>query len=176
MSTITLYEKKKIPLKRKFKILNPQGITMTPKGNHKASKYSKWKGSNYELSKMHDDGFVGLHGSIVPPRPFMELAKLKLENDPRARKLVAEKIKKSVNKKIILSKASRAEGGVWIDWSEVGEYIGHLIHTWVLEGKLGMAPLSKDTIEKKSSADCPDPEVPLYATGELAKSVSWVEN
>lgn len=149
---------------------------MTPKGNHKASKYSKWSGSNYELSKMHDDGFVGLHGSIVPSRPFMELAKLKLENDPRARKLVAEKIKKSVNKKIILSKASRAEGGVWIDWSEVGEYIGHLIHTWVLEARLGMAPLSKDTIEKKSSADCPDPAIPLYATGELAKSVSWVEN
>lgn len=149
---------------------------MTPKGNHTADKYSKWSGSNYELAKMHDEGYEGIRGSIVPSRPFMELAKLKLENDRSVRKLVAEKIKKSVDKKMKLSKSVRAEGGVWIDWSEVGKYIEHLIHSWVLEGKLGMEPLSDKTIEKKSSADCPDPAIPLYATGELAKSVSWVEN
>lgn len=150
-----------------MKVLNKAHLVLTCKGMHAGDGlYSKFDGENYELADMHAQG-VG----YLPQRNFMEKAKNKLKNDKRARAKCAEFLKMSISSKMKMSASVKAEGGVWIDWDNYGEWVAGQIHSWLMEGSLRMKPLKKETIEKKRRYGYGP--TPLYASGELAKSIGW---
>lgn len=166
-----VYQKHTAPLTRKFKILNPQGITLTVRGNHsRQGLYSTWDGDSYELAEVLTSGEWG-----QIPRPFMFLAKQKLKNDKSARKRCAEFLKMSISRKLKFSKSVAAEmastGGVWIDWDEYGKWVCALIHSWIMDNTLNLPPLKADSQGEKSSAGFGS--APLYATGQLAQCISY---
>lgn len=163
----TVWQKVEPKLSKRMKVLNPAGIVMTLKGAHPSDGlYSKWSGSNYELAEMHAAG-----GAHFPPRNFMKAAKERIETNKEARRQCSEFLKMSVSTKMKMSASVKAEGGVWIDWDYYGGWVASLIHSWLLDGRLRLARLSKKTVEKKRRYGYGS--TPLYASGELAKSIGW---
>lgn len=157
-------------LSRKLKIQNPQGITLTVVGQHSSDgKYSTWSGDAYRLAEVLTAGIGG-----QTPRPFMFLAKEKIKNNAAIKKRCSEMLKESINKKLKLSKSVAAEGGVWIDWDAYGNKVVNMVHEWIADGSLLAGyPLEETTKEKKAWAGY-DTNAPLYATGELAKMITYV--
>lgn len=151
---------------KRLKIRNPQGITLTVAGEHSANDYySSFEGTNYALADILINGYGGQR-----PRPFMFLAREKLKNDPAARKRCSQFLKMSILKP---SKSVAAEGGMWVNWDNYGSWVCALIHEWLMDGTLNLAPLKEETQEKRAAAGH-GTEPPLYATGELAKMITYV--
>lgn len=151
---------------RGMDIRNPQKLTLTVAGNHhNDKKYSTWEGTNYRLAEILING----EGQQVP-RPFMFKAKERIKNNAAARKKCAEFLKMSMLKP---SKSLAAEGGIWINWDNYGEWVCSLIHEWLMDGTLNLEPLQPGSKKKRSWAGY-GTEPPLYATGELAKMITYV--
>lgn len=149
-----------------FKVMNPQRLTLTVAGNHGTDgKYSDWTGTNFRLAEILING-----DGRQTPRPFMYKAKVKIETNPAAKKKCSEYLKSSILKP---SKSVAAEGGVWVDWDKYGKKVCDLIQEWLLDGSLNLEPLEPATKKKRNWAGY-GTEPPLYATGELAKMITYV--
>ena len=152
----------------KFKVLNPQGITLTVRGVHEGKgSYSRYSGDAYELAEWHCEGRANL-----PKRPFMFNAAQKIKHNSDARKKCAAFLKESIDTKIKMSASVKAEKGVWVDWDRYGKKVCDMVRVWLLEGKLGLYQLENETLKRKSRGGYTSS--PLYATGELAKCISYV--
>lgn len=153
---------KRVP---KIKVLNPAKVVMTVKGTHRSDgKYSKFSGDAYQLAEM-----MSSRTGTCPPRPFMERAKWRFAGPDR--KKAADFLKMSIDTKIHLSNSVKKEKGVWIDWNAFGEWCAAQIHSWLLDGKLGLTHLKKKTVERKERAGYGN--TPVYASGQLAEMISW---
>lgn len=150
------------PINKRLKINNPKGISITVAGQHHSSDYySSFKGSNYALADILINGYGG-----QLPRPFMFLAKEKLSRDASARRKCSQFLKMSILKK------RKSKNGIWVDWDSYGEWVCALIHEWIMAGSLGLADLKESTKDKRAAAGH-GTEPPIYATGELAKMITY---
>lgn len=133
-----------------------KGVRITVKGEIKkeeGDKYSKYTGDAYRLAEIHT---YGLHG---PKRPFLTRIREEMKKGEYADRL-KEKVRTSTDKKTLVT-----------DWDKVGKWVVGRAKTMMKNGRLNLVPLKKETLDKKKRYGYG--KAPLYASGELAKCITW---